>query len=421
MKEIKDQIAKLPTKPGVYFFLGEKGKILYIGKATSLKDRVRSYFGTDIEASRSKLIKEMVEKTVDVDFEVTDSVLEALILEAYQIKTHKPHYNTIGLDDKSFNYLVITNEEWPRLLVVREHDLDKKFTKKEIKYLFGPFPKGGLFKEALKLIRKIFPYYDTKRPLAEMLKGEGKKKVEFNQQIGLYPSPTLTKEEYGRTILHIKLFFEGKKKKLIKELEKEMKVYVKAEEFEKAQETKRQTFALGHIQDVSLIGEEFRKPTIREGNSGNRIEGYDVAHLAGGAMVGVMTVVESGEVETSGYRKFKIKTVEGINDPAALSEVLMRRLNHPEWQLPRIIVVDGAKAQINAMERVLRDAGVEIPVVGVVKDEKHRPREIRGSKELRIKYEREILLANSEAHRFAINYHRKLKRSEQFGVDRNQF
>ena len=131
-------------------------------------------------------------------------------------------------------------------------------------------------------------------------------------------------------------------------------------------------------------------------------------------MVGVMTVVENKDVDTNSYRKFKIKTVEGVNDTAALSEILMRRLNHPEWQLPRLIVVDGGKAQINAMERVLRDAGVRIPVVGVLKDDKHRPKEILGSKELRIKYEKEILLANSEAHRFAIEYHRKLKRKEQF-------
>ena len=414
MTRIKDKIAKMPQKPGVYYFLGEKGKILYIGKATSLRDRTRSYFSGDIEESRSKVIKDMTEKAVDVDFEVTDSVLEALILEAHLIKTHKPRYNTIGLDDKSFNHLVITNEKWPRLITVREYDIEKKFTKKEIKYLFGPFPKGGLFKEALKLIRKIFPYYDTKHPVEDMLAGQGRKKIEFNQQIGLYPNADLTKEEYGRSINHIKLFFEGKKKKLLKELEKEMKLFAKQEKFEKAKEIKRQIFALGHIQDVSLIGEEFKKPSVQAGNASTRIESYDVAHISGGAMVGVMTVVENGIIDTNSYRKFKIKTVEGINDTAALSEVLIRRLNHPEWQLPRLIVVDGAKAQINAMERVLKEAGVLIPVLGVVKDEKHRPKEIRGSKELKFQFEREILLANSEAHRFAINYHRNLKRKEQF-------
>ncbi len=414
MSKLQDQIKKLPKEPGVYFFVDAAGRILYIGKATSLRDRVRSYFAGDIEESRSKFIKEMTKRVVLVEHKVTDSVLEALILEAYEIKTHKPHYNTVGLDDKSFNHLVITNEPWPRLLVVREHDLDKTFTKKEIKYLFGPFAKGRLFKDALQMIRKIFPYYDTKHPVDEELAGPGKKKIHFNQQIGLYPKKELSKEEYAKNIQHIKLFFEGKKKKLIKALEKEMKKYAQAQEFEKAEEIKRQLFALTHIQDVSLIGEAFKKPRIQEESTNSRIESYDIAHLQGGAMVGVMVVVEYGQPDTNSYRRFKIKTVEGANDTSALAEVLMRRLNHPEWQLPRLIVVDGGKAQINAMERVLQESGIRIPVLGVVKDDKHRPKEILGSKELRIKYERDILLANSEAHRFAISYHRKLKRRGLF-------
>lgn len=408
-----DQVSKLPQNPGVYFFVGPGGKVLYVGKATNLRSRVRSYFSDDIEEKRSKLIKEMVEKAKKIEFKETDSVLEALILEAQEIKKHKPRHNTVGLDDKTFNHLVITNEDWPRVLVVREYDLDKAFTSKEIKYLFGPFPKGGLFKEALKLIRKIFPYYDTKHPLEQELEGPNKKKVQFNQQIGLYPNADLTKEEYARSIQHIKLFFEGKKKQLIKELEREMKRFAKEEQFEKANEVKRQLFALTHIQDVSLISDVYKEPNQFEGNSTQRIESYDIAHLAGDAMVGVMTVVDNGEIDKNEYRKFNIKHVEGVNDVAALQEVLMRRLNHAEWQLPRLIVVDGAKAQVNAMERVLRDAGVAIPVVGVVKDEHHRPREIIGSKELRIKFEKEILLANAEAHRFAISFHRNKRRKQQ--------
>jgi excinuclease ABC subunit C len=413
MKNLKENIKKLPKKPGVYFFIGKGGKILYVGKATSLRDRVRSYFTGDIEDTRSKLIQEMVEKTKSVEYKVTDSVLEALILEAYEIRTHKPRYNTIGLDDKSFNYLVITNEKWPRLLTVREYDLDKKFTKKDIKYIFGPFPKGALFKEALRLIRKIFPYYDTKNPVEEMLSGRGRKKIEFNQQIGLYPGSETTEKDYKKTIQHIKLLFEGKKKKLLRELEKEMKGLAGAEKFEIASQIKKQIFALSHIQDVSLIGEDFKKRTMKTNTKSLRIESYDIAHIGGEAMVGVMVVLEEGEIKKNEYRKFKIKTVNGPNDTAALAEVLTRRLSHGEWQLPRMIVVDGGKAQTNVMERVLKNSGIEIPVLGVVKDDKHRPKEIIGSKELKIKFEKEILLANSEAHRFAINYHRQVKRKEQ--------
>ena len=390
---IKDlQKFKIPANPGVYFFLGARKEILYIGKATSLRDRVRSYFAGDILEARSPLIAEMVEKVKSVDFRETDSVLEALILEANLIKTHKPEYNTRDKDNKSFNFVVITNEDWPRVLKVRGHDLYQKFSEDEIKYLFGPFPQGMMFNEAMKLIRKIFPFYDTKRPVAEMLNSVGKGKIEFNQQIGVYPAAGTTKQDYARTIRHLKLFFEGKKKQLLSSLQKDMKAYARAQEFEKAELIKRRTFGVQHIQDVSLMKEEFRKPGANFEKASFRIESYDVAHMGGKDTVGVMTVVENGAPKKSDYRKFKIKTATAGDDVGALREILSRRLEHSEWQLPKLIVIDGGKAQKNAAEKLLKEVGIEIPVVGVVKDEHHRPREIIGGKELRQKYEKEILI-----------------------------
>jgi excinuclease ABC subunit C len=176
---------------------------------------------------------------------------------------------------------------------------------------------------------------------------------------------------------------------------------------------KRSLFALTHIQDVSLIKDEYRSPSLSAGHN-NRIEAYDVAHLAGSAAVGVMTVVEEGMAQKAEYRKFKIKTAKPGDDPGSLKEVLSRRLGHDEWPMPRFIVVDGATAQINVAEKVLSDLGMAIPVVGVVKDEKHRPRELRGNKDLIVGKERDILLANSEAHRYAIEYHRRKRRGEMF-------
>ncbi|HVU79961.1 MAG TPA: hypothetical protein VHD37_01195, partial [Candidatus Paceibacterota bacterium] len=171
-----------------------------------------------------------------------------------------------------------------------------------------------------------------------------------------------------------------------------------------------QVFALEHIQDVSLIKEEYRKPKITLGVT--RIEAYDMAHLRGSANVGVMTVVEDGEAQKNEYRKFRIRTANPGDDVGALREVLTRRLGHDEWPLPRLIAVDGSTAQINAAEKVLEEYGMTIPVVGVVKDEKHRPRDIRGDRELIQGRERDILLANAEAHRFAIGYHRKTSRAQ---------
>ena len=146
MTKEKLNLKKIPDEPGVYFFLGSKKEILYIGKATSLNSRVRSYFSKDLKEKRSELIEQMVQISKSIDWTVTDSVLEALILETNLIRTHKPRFNTISKDDKSYNHLVITNEEWPRLLVVRGKDLTEKFSENEIKYHFGPFPSGSLFK-----------------------------------------------------------------------------------------------------------------------------------------------------------------------------------------------------------------------------------------------------------------------------------
>jgi len=205
------------------------------------------------------------------------------------------------------------------------------------------------------------------------------------------------------------LFFQGKKKQLLIALNKEMRAAAKEEEFEEAKELHRQMYALQHIQDISLIKEEYRSATVGTHRS-TRIEAYDIAHLRGSANVGVMTVVEDGTANKNQYRKFRIRSAKGGDDAGALREILSRRLGHDDWPLPRLIAVDGAAAQINAAQKVLAEYSMSIPVVGVVKDEKHRPRNILGDRELIKGRERDILLANAEAHRFAIGYHRKTSR-----------
>ncbi len=403
----------MPDTPGVYFFLGPRKELLYIGKATSLRDRVRSYFAPDLIATRGPLLVEMINRAVKVDWKQTDSVLEALILEANLIRSHLPPYNTDLKDDKSFNYVVITKEDFPRVLLVRGKNLDAEFPFPTRAYTFGPFPHGLQLREAMKLIRKIFPYRDTCTPAAEVLKEGKRPRACFNRHIGLCPgvcTGEISKEEYRKIIRHIVLLFQGKKKELIKSLERDMKRAAMEENFEEASRLRSQVFALTHIQDVSLIKEEYRKPKITLGIT--RIEAYDVAHLHGSANVGVMTVVEDGVAQKNDYRKFKIRTAKPGDDPGALREILSRRLGHEEWPSPRMIVVDGSTAQMNAAQSVLEEYGIEIPIVGVVKDLKHRPRNIRGDRNLIAGRERDILLANGEAHRFAIGYHRKTSRGQ---------
>ncbi len=232
----------------------------------------------------------------------------------------------------------------------------------------------------------------------------------FNRQIGLCPgvcTGEISEKEYAKLVRQLQLFFEGRKKQLLKQIERDMKAYAKEEKFEQAAQLRKRMFALQHIQDVSLIKSEFRKPGM---TGAFRIESYDIAHLSGGNMVGVMTVVENGEVKKADYRKFRIRSVSRSDDTKALSEVLTRRLAHEEWPLPDLMVIDGGKAQKNIAEAILRERKFLIPVASVVKDERHRPREILGEKEFRTEHEKEILLANSEAHRFAIKYHRGMRR-----------
>jgi len=400
------QKKQLPDTPGVYFFLGPKKKILYIGKATSLKNRVRSYFTDDIVEKRSELIAKMVLEAKSIEYTETDSVLEALILETNLIRTHKPLFNTRSKDDKSYNHLVITNEEFPRVLVVRGKDLTEQFNDGDIKFHFGPFTSGSLFREALKIVRKLFQFYDTKIPVGKEKSRLDKGKINFNRQIGLYPE-TQSQAEYARTLRHIRLFFQGKKQQVIKELERDMMQHAKKQEFEEANILKKRIFALTHIQDIALIKADSR---IYRDEKRVRIEAYDIAHMGGKDMVGVMTVLESGEPAKSEYRKFKIKSFDSSNDPGALKEVLTRRLGHPEWPLPQLIVVDGSTAQKNALELVLRQHAMLIPVVGVVKDEKHKPIRLIGQKKLIDLHKQSILLANAESHRFAIAYHREKSR-----------
>jgi len=416
LSDFEKKRRQLPDAPGVYFFLGSKREILYIGKASSLRDRVRSYFLSDLAEARSPLVVQMVEKARSIDWRETDSVLEALILEASLIKTHKPRHNTLEKDDKSFNYVVITDENFPRVLVVRGKEIsgddDKIVTVRgksyAVKKVFGPFPHGAQLKDAIKIIRKIFPFRDRCEPCAQ--KSLKKCRPCFSCQIGLCPgvcTGEISAVEYQRSVRHITLLFGGYKKQLLRALEGDMKRAAKNENFEEATRLRGRLFALQHIRDVSLIKNDYLNFPKGYGATGlARIEAYDTAHWQGSAAVGVMVVLENGEPEPSEYRTFNIKSAKAGDDTGALNEILSRRLAHEEWPLPRLIVVDGGKAQLSAAEKVVHSAGLHLPVVSVVKDEHHRARGILGDTNSVKKYEKEILLSNSEAHRFSISKHR---------------
>ena len=213
IKILKEQVKKFPDTPGVYLFMrkeksergkGKKSKILYIGKATSLRDRVKSYFAKDIREARSPLIEKMVTESDALEYEEADSVLEALILEANLIKRYQPEYNTKEKDGKSFNYVVITKEEYPRVFTLRGKDLQTAHDPDDFLHTFGPYTSGSSLKEALKIVRKIFPFRGEK-DLPAGRQVQAKRKSRLNEEIGLTPkfSKGVDASEYKKTIKNI--------------------------------------------------------------------------------------------------------------------------------------------------------------------------------------------------------------------------
>ncbi len=454
---------EMPDTPGVYIFrdgediksdennlkinkidkseLGTvSGNIIYIGKATSLKDRTNSYFSNDLKDTRGLKVVNMVLAAENLTYIKTESVLEALLLENTLIKKYQPIFNTKEKDDKSYKCVVITKEEYPRVLIMRTRDYEKRFIKdaslEKIDKVYGPFTSGTQIIDAMKIIRKIFPYRDR----CEV--GGIFEKPCFNAQIRLCPGVCcgrVTSVEYKNNIKHIKDLFEGKRETIKKDLEKEMKLAAKEERFERAVIIRNTIWALDHIRDVSLIKnneDESDDLNVEVNNkiknnlkinkdSTFRIEAFDVAHISGTSRVGVMTVVIDGKKETSEYKKFKL--VQDINDDyMGIHEMLSRRLKHAEWGMPDLIVIDGGVGQKNIAEKVIANLKLNIRVISVVKDDKHKAREILGIENIigvkmneninknenkieNQKLKDSIILANYEAHRFAIKYHKEMR------------
>jgi excinuclease ABC subunit C len=381
----------LPDVPGVYTF--RKGReTLYIGKATSLRDRVRSYFAADLLSARGSRIVDMVTKADRVEWQEAGSVLEALVLEAALIKKHQPKANVDEKDDKSYLFVVFTDEEYPAVAFERGRQIEFAAQEaKKYKDVFGPFPHGGQIRQALELLRKIFPFRDQK---CQPRSG----RACFSRQIGLCPgccTGEISPKEYAKTLRRLCLILDGKIGAAEKDLERGMKAAAKAKRFEEAERLKRDLFALRHIRDVSLIRAAARGP------AGFRVEAFDIAHYSGSHAVGVMAVLEDGWPKKADYRTFNMRGAYRGDDLAALGELASRRARHPEWGAPGLAVADG-NLQRGVLEAAFRAAGLATPVVSVVKDERHKFSRIDGDAELVERHRQEILLANSEAHRFAV-------------------
>lgn len=357
-------LKKLPTSPGVYIYRNLDKSIIYVGKAINLKKRVTQYFQRD-DALGPKTAT-LVSQIDSIETIVVGSEIEALILEASLIKKYKPKYNSLLKDDRSYMFIVITNDKLPLVFSTHLSRIPPKAT------TFGPFPSGSDVKILLKTIRRIFPYYAKKHGNTKCL----------YCHLGMCPGPNVDPLIYRQTVGKIKKLLGGRIKSLIADLTRDMKLASKQDNFEVALLLKNQIDAINYVisgwnnlnnlfQDINLP-EDKQSSAINELMTTlspylpltkiNRLECFDISQMGPRHFVGSMAVWQNGQLDNSQYRKFKINTKVTQDDQFMIKEVVFRRLQHPEWGSPDIIIVDGGKPQLNSASSI-----TDLPVIGLAK------------------------------------------------------
>ncbi len=419
MEISKKTFLKLPEVPGVYTFWKEK-KPIYIGKSINLKSRLNSYLDLNLAPKTAQMMSE----ADDLTFTEVISDLESLLLESHQVKTFKPKYNILLKDDKHALYIVITKEEFPRLLAVRKIEAIRS----NLYSSFGPFPNSSNVKYILKMLRKIFPYSDHKIS----------KKPCLYSHIGLCnpcPNEILQSTEslalrkiYLNNIRNIKLVLSRKFNIVRKSLESEMNTLSKEQRYEEAAIIREKIRALDYITQEKIDTQEFlQNPNlvddIRSLEINNlrillnenskleiknlrRIECFDIAHLSGVAATASMVVSIDGEMDHSEYKHFKIIQKNSQSDYDSMREIANRRLkNIKNWGKPDLVVVDGGLGQVKIFNKIF--SSVNIPVVGIAK----HPDRLVFEDGIKIRLQKDVLRLVSrmrdEAHRFARRLHHK--------------
>ena len=422
----QDLSRSLPTKPGVYIYKDEKGRVIYVGKAKDLKKRVSSYFSNKaLDAKTLKLVSEIR----SLDHILVNSEIEAFLLESTLIKKHKPFYNIKLIDDKSYPYIAITKGVSQSIIIVR-NTLDKNAE------YFGPYTDAGVLKTVLKLLRKIFPYQSVKNHA---------KRTCLYYHLGLCPCVQMHPENiesYRKNIARIKKFLKGETKSVIKDLKNEQKDFIKSEEFEHAADVQKKIdfidlitsenydpfrymeqpdYYYQRITDELNSLEQILSPYFSDIKL-KRIECYDISNFQGKEATGSMVVFVNGDKSSKDYRRFKIKLKDTPDDFFMMREMLNRRFKHDGWENPDLIVIDGGKGQVSAALTALVNRGKNIPLIGLAKREETI---VLPQKQMGLKLEfLEIKLPNEtgginllrrirdEAHRFAITYHRLLRKKQ---------
>ncbi len=393
--DIQEKVKHLPLSSGVYLMKSSKGKVLYVGKASSIKKRVASYFSPKVDPKTRKLI----DQTADIDYIECDSPEQALILEAALIKENRPKYNIALRDSKSYPYIEITKDKFSRIFVSRPKG-------KRNSILFGPYPVAKNLKPALVLIRKIFPYRSCRNmPKTPCL----------FYHLKLCPAPCAGKvsaKEYNEIIRNISKILKGQRRQLVKKLKEKMKKLSSQKKFEEAAEVRNTILAIENLYKGKP--KEHQVITLKEVLGLKKIplviEAIDISSLGAQDSVGSVVVFKEGTPDKSSYRRFLIKEVEGQDDYAKIAEVVRRRyrrLKKENKQLPDLIIIDGGKGHVVVAGKELKKLELPIAIIGIAK----KNEEIwfpDSQKSLFISKDNPglhlVQRARDEAHRFAHSY-----------------
>ena len=437
--KLKEKVNALPKLPGVYLFKNAKDKIIYIGKAKRLRDRVKSYFVIKIKMSSKTAA--LVRQIADFDHIEVETELEALILEAELIKKHSPKYNVALKDDKSALHILIRNEEvkkdGKKIKISRVVVAHKNEIKKGDK-VYGPYPHGGVVRVLIKTLRKMFPFRDCSP--SKFQRYEKLDAPCFYGHIGLCPAPcinSISAEEYKKNIVRLQKLLDGNAPRLTKSIKKEMDMFSKDLMYEEAAEQR------DLLRKINYVSRNFRDPEEYIDNPyliediisqsldalvenipylkkiPERVECYDISNLFDKDATGSMVVATNGRLDKSEYRRFRIRFKHTPDDYEMMREVLRRRFkreksknkNLKRWGMPDLLVMDGGKGQVSAALEVLTEMKLEIPVVGLAKRFETIILEDNGEVSLQKNNPGLLLLQRlrDEAHRFAKKYHLQLR------------
>ncbi|MFZ2153383.1 MAG: GIY-YIG nuclease family protein [Microgenomates group bacterium] len=414
-------LKSLPTASGIYIYRNAAGEIMYVGKAINLKKRVSQYFQRD-DALGPKT-QTLVSQIDSIETKVVGSEIEALILEASYIKKYHPKYNSLLKDDRSYQFICITRDKLPRIYSVFGSQADTT------QHLYGPFPSGLAVRSLLKTMRRIFPYYSQKKH---------PKTLCLYCHLGICPGPSPDSHIYRHNILLIKKILSGKFKLVQRRLQKEMEEASVNQQYETALLVRNQLDALNYVvsgwHNLNNLFEQINLPEDRSSSAISelettlqpylniknihRIECFDISQMVDKYFVGSMTVWQNGHLDSSAYRQFKINTKVTQDDQFMIKEVVYRRLQHPEWGTPDLIVVDGGKPQLTAALSLVETPYMaslqnQVNIIGLAK--KFETIVIKSNDdfiEINLPTNSKALLLleslRNEAHRFANRYRRSL-------------